>query len=104
MNRYGKPRNDNCMVNVCDDVVLFKRSRACTHTHTHKDSVKETNKMCKKNGTNDRTKENLRTPITHPTRTWNSLSQWWLWMMKKHGSYVFQVTFLAFSQRNHRTR
>ena len=40
MNRYGKPRNDNYMVNVCDDVVLFK--------HTHKDSVKKTNKMCKK--------------------------------------------------------
>ena len=40
MNRYGKPRNDNYMVNICDDVVLFK--------HTHKDSVKKTNKMCKK--------------------------------------------------------
>jgi hypothetical protein len=27
MNRYGKPLNDNYMVNVCDDVVLFKHIR-----------------------------------------------------------------------------
>jgi hypothetical protein len=37
MHRYGKHRNDNYVVNVCDDVVLFK--------HTHKDWVKKTNKM-----------------------------------------------------------
>jgi hypothetical protein len=28
MNRYGKPLNDNYMVNVCDDVVLFKHTQA----------------------------------------------------------------------------
>ena len=27
MNRYGKPRNDNYMVNVCDDVVLLKHTQ-----------------------------------------------------------------------------
>jgi hypothetical protein len=60
MNRYGEPRNDNYMVNVCDDVELFKR--------THKDLQRKQTK-CVKNGTNDMRKENLRTPITHPSRT-----------------------------------
>jgi hypothetical protein len=32
---------------------------------THKDPVKKTNKIYKKNGTKDMKKENLRTPITH---------------------------------------
>jgi hypothetical protein len=27
-NRYRKARNDNYMVNVCDDVVLFKHTQA----------------------------------------------------------------------------
>ena len=40
MKRYGKTRNDIYMVNVCDDVVLYK--------HAHKDSVKKTNKLFKK--------------------------------------------------------
>jgi hypothetical protein len=47
-------------------------------------------------------KENLRTPITHPSRTWNNLSMWWLWKMKKHGNYLFH-SFLAFSQRHRET-
>jgi hypothetical protein len=61
MNRYGKPLNDNYvyMVNVCDDVVLFKHTQA----------PNEENKVCEENGTSDMRKENLRNPITHPTRT-----------------------------------
>ena len=27
MNRYGKPRNDNYMINVCDNVVPFKHTQ-----------------------------------------------------------------------------
>jgi len=54
MNRYGKPRNDNYMVNVCDDVVLLKHTRY---------------KKKKKRGTNEMRKKKLKTPITHPTGT-----------------------------------
>jgi hypothetical protein len=36
---------------------------------TYKDPVKKTNKCVKKKVTNDMRKENLRTSITHPTRT-----------------------------------
>jgi hypothetical protein len=60
-NRYGKPRNDNYMVNVCDDVALFK--------HTQATSEENKQNVLKKSGTNGMRKENLRTPITHPTRT-----------------------------------
>ena len=61
MSRYGKPRNDNYMVNVCDDVVLLK--------HAQGPSKENKQNVLKKKGTNDMRKENLRTPITHPTRT-----------------------------------
>jgi hypothetical protein len=61
MNRYGKPRNYNYLVNVCDDVVLLSM---------HKDPVKKTHKKCvTKKSTNDIKKENLRTPIIPRTRT-----------------------------------
>lgn len=37
MNRYGKPRNVNYMVNVCDDVVLFKHTQG--HSEENKQNV-----------------------------------------------------------------
>jgi len=61
MNRYGKPRNDNYMVNVCDDVVLLK--------HTQEPSEENKQNVLKKKCTSDMRKENLKTPFTHSTGT-----------------------------------